>query len=133
MDYDGKAVTSIEIGDVYAEEQKDILFQWHLEDPASQLEIDRTWDIAPYQDNLPNPFIIDNTLIERAYFYSYPGNNVGDINLDTLINVVDVVLLVNYILGIDSLSEDSIQQADLDNNNLINIVDVVALINLILR
>ena len=54
------------------------------------------------------------------------------INLDSLINVVDVVLLVNYILGIDSLSEDSIQQADLDNNNSINIVDVVALINLIL-
>jgi len=113
--------------------QKNILYQWHLEDPVSQLEIDRTWDIAYYQDNLPNPFIIDNTLIERAYFYSYPNNNVGDINLDTLINVVDVVLLVNYILGIDSLSEDSIQQADLDNNNLINIVDVVALINLILN
>ena len=113
--------------------QKNILYQWHLEDPVSQLEIDRTWDIAYYQDNFPNPFIIDNTLIERAYFYSYPNNNVGDINLDTLINVVDVVLLVNYILGIDSLSEDSIQQADLDDNNLINIVDVVALINLILN
>ena len=78
------------------------------------------------------PFILDNTLIERAYFYSYLNSDVGDINLDSLIYVVDVVLLVNYILGIDSLSEDSIQQADLDYNNLINIVDVVALINLIL-
>jgi len=113
--------------------QKDILYQWHLEDPSSELEIIRTWDIASYQNNLPNPFILDNTLIERAYFYSYPNSDVGDINLDSLINVVDVVLLVNYILGIDSLSEDSIQQADLDNNNLINIVDVVALINLILN
>jgi len=113
--------------------QKETLYQWHLEDPASQLEIDRTWEIAVYQNNLPNPFILDYTLVNRAYFYSTPNSNVGDINLDSLINVVDVVLLVNYILGIDSLSEDSIQQADLDNNNIINIVDVVALINLILN
>ena len=113
--------------------QKETLYQWHLEDPASQLEIDRTWEIATYQNNLPNPFILDYTLVNRAYFYSEPNSNVGDINLDSLINVVDVVLLVNYILGIDTLSEDSIQQADLDNNNIINIIDVVALINLILN
>jgi len=113
--------------------QKEILYQWHLEDPPVQSEIDRTWEIAVYQNNLPNPFILDNSLVERAYFYSPPNSNVGDINLDSLINVVDVVLLVNYILGIDSLSEESIQQADLDNNNIINIVDVVALINLILN
>ena len=36
--------------------QKDILYQWHLEDPTSEVEISRTWDIASYQDNLPNPF-----------------------------------------------------------------------------
>ena len=96
-------------------------------------EYERTYRISQYQDNKPNPFILDYTLVNRAYFYSEPNSNVGDINLDSLINVVDVVLLVNYILGIDTLSEDSIQQADLDNNNIINIIDVVALINLILN
>ena len=118
--------------DSFFNTQKDILYQWHINDSPSNIEIDRTWAIASYQDNLPNPFIIDSTLVERSYFYIIPEFNMGDINLDTLINVVDVVLLVNYILDIDSLSEDSIEQADLDNNNLINIVDVVSLINLIL-
>ena len=113
--------------------QKDVLYQWHIQDPPTSLEIDRTWDIAAYQNNIPNPFIIDHSLIERAYFYTEPEYNLGDLNLDALINVVDVVLLVNYILGIDTLSNDSIQLADLDSNELINIVDVVTLINIILN
>ena len=113
--------------------QKDVLYQWHIQDPPTNIEIDRTWAIAAYQNNIPNPFIIDHSLIERAYFYTEPEYNLGDLNLDALINVVDVVLLVNYILGIDTLSNDSIQLADLDSNELINIVDVVTLINIILN
>ena len=113
--------------------QKDVLHQWHIQDPPNSSETERTWDIASYQNNIPNPFIIDDTLVGRAYFYTAPEFNIGDINLDTFINVVDVVLLVNYILGIDTLSDESIQLADLDNNNLINIVDVVTLINLVLE
>ena len=112
--------------------QKDVLYQWHIQDPPTNIEIDRTWAIAAYQNNIPNPFIIDHSLIERAYFYTEPEYNLGDLNLDGLNNVVDVVLLVNYILGIDTLSSDSIQLADLDSNELINIVDVVTLINIIL-
>ena len=113
--------------------QKDVLYQWHIQDPPTNIEINRTWAIAAYQNNIPNPFIIDHSLIERAYFYTEPEYNLGDLNLDALINVVDVVLLVNYILGIDTLSSDSIQLADLDSNELINIVDVVTLINIILN
>tara|TARA_Y100000814_G_scaffold119630_1_gene85707 strand:+ start:1849 stop:2793 length:945 start_codon:yes stop_codon:yes gene_type:complete len=113
--------------------QKDVLYQWHIQDPPTNIEIDRTWAIAAYQNNIPNPFIIDHSLIERAYFYTEPEYNLGDLNLDALINVVDVVLLVNYILGIDSLDDDSMQLADLDSNELINIVDVVTLINIILN
>ena len=49
--------------------QKETLYEWHNSDPATNEEISRTWSIATYQDNIPNPFIIDNTLIFRAYFY----------------------------------------------------------------
>ena len=110
-------------------EQKDVLLQWHIQDPANDDEILRTWAIAEYQDNIPNPFILDNTLVNRCYFYEEIES--GDLNGDTLINVVDVVILVNYILGIGELN--STNQADMDNNNVINVVDVVLLMNLILR
>jgi len=110
-------------------EQKDILLQWHIQDPANDNEISRTWAISQYQNNIPNPFILDNTLINRCYFYE--ETELGDLNADTLINVVDVVILVNYILGIGELN--TLEQGDMDNNNLINVVDVVLLMNLILR
>ena len=106
--------------------QKDILKDWHYQDPVTNEELQRSWDIASYQDNLPNPFVIDSTLIRRGYFYI---NMIpGDINNDSLVNVVDVVILVNYILGYQSLNTTQMNQADIDNNNLINIVDVVLII-----
>jgi len=54
--------------DTFFEIQRDRLRLWHYEDPVDPAEIDRTWQIASYQQNRPNPFIIDTTLVLRAYF-----------------------------------------------------------------
>ena len=110
-------------------EQKEILYSWHIQDPIEENEISRTWDIASYQNNIPNPFIIDSSLITRCYFYT--NIQLGDINWDGIINIIDVVILVNYILENDTIN--SIEQADIDSNNELNIVDIVLLLNLILR
>ena len=53
----------------FFDDQKDILYQWHINDPADNNEIDRTWLIAGYQNDIPNPFILDSTLVYRCYFY----------------------------------------------------------------
>ena len=107
-------------------DQKDILKDWHYQDPINNEELQRSWAIANYQDNLPNPFVVDSTLIRRGYFYV--NMTPGDINNDTVVNVVDVVILVNYILGYQNLNTTQMIQADIDNNNLINIVDVVLIV-----
>ena len=52
----------------------------------------------------------------------------GDVNNDTILNVLDVVIIVNIALG----ELDYIECADLNNDHIINILDVVQLINLIL-
>ena len=53
--------------------------------------------------------------------------DVGDMNYDGNINVVDVVVVVNHILGgtIDPC-------ADLSGDNIINVIDIVQLVNIIL-
>lgn len=51
----------------FFELQRETLCDWHLADPADALEIDRTYSIAGYQDDLPNPFVIDPSLAGRAY------------------------------------------------------------------
>ncbi|RKX72324.1 hypothetical protein DRP43_01040 [candidate division TA06 bacterium] len=48
--------------------QREDLKQWHRSDPPDADEITRTWVIAGYQDNCPNPFVIDTSLVTRAYF-----------------------------------------------------------------
>ena len=54
----------------------------------------------------------------------------GDINQDFNIDVLDVVVLVNYIL---SLSDGDLIGTDLNNDNVVNVLDVIILINLILQ
>ena len=52
--------------DYFAEMQSD-LCQWHVMDPADDLEIRNTNLIAVVQDDSPNPFVLDCTLAIRAY------------------------------------------------------------------
>ena len=61
-------------------------------------------------------------------FDVYRNQMIGDINLDNTINVLDVVILVNIILG----SSEETSNADINLDGIINVLDVVTLINLIL-
>lgn len=56
---------------------------------------------------------------------------LGDLNHDGFVNITDVVLLVNYILGTDEgVVIES--EADINGDTIVNITDVVALTNIIL-
>ncbi|SVE04912.1 uncharacterized protein METZ01_LOCUS457766, partial [marine metagenome] len=110
----------------FFEEQKEILKTWHEQDPASEEETNRTWAIAGYQQNKPNPFILDATLIERAYFYD--GFILGDMNGDGELNILDVVALVNIIIS----SSETNPVGDMNGDGNLNILDVVILANIIL-
>ena len=52
----------------FYEQQRETLFQWHQDDPADAAEVRRNIFKASYQGNKINPFIIDPTLVDRAYF-----------------------------------------------------------------
>ena len=56
----------------------------------------------------------------------------GDINMDQTINVLDIVLTVNYVLGTEDLSVSQIQIADINNDEIVNILDIILIVNLIL-
>ncbi len=64
-------LTMYQLGDTTATwwtGQRDNLYLWHSLDPADTREISRTRAIAAYQQNKVNPFVLDSTLIRRAYF-----------------------------------------------------------------
>jgi len=75
--------------------QKSTLFQWHSLDPVDQEELDRTWLIASYQEEHPNPFILDSSLARRIWLVDYAGggnppdsfsliNPVSDVEISTV-------------------------------------------------
>tara|TARA_B000000441_G_C21679458_1_gene312485 strand:- start:200 stop:751 length:552 start_codon:yes stop_codon:yes gene_type:complete len=71
---------------------------------------------------------IDNGEFGFLKLSNVQNSILGDINTDNSINILDVVLLVNIILGIDQGIG-----ADINQDGDINIIDVVQLINIILE
>ncbi len=57
---------------------------------------------------------------------------IGDINFDSSIDVLDVVLIVNIILGVLDPTDVQLIAADLNSDNVVNILDVVQIVNIIL-
>ena len=57
---------------------------------------------------------------------------IGDINFDSSIDILDVVLIVNIILGVLDPTDVQLIAADLNSDNLVNILDVVQIVNIIL-
>jgi len=54
--------------------------------------------------------------------------DTGDLNLDSVINVLDVVLLVNQVLGTSEAGDCS----DINGDSTLNVLDVVILVNMVL-
>ena len=61
-------------------------------------------------------------------FFSQYTLNLGDINDDDIINILDVIQVVNLIL----LNEYE-QNGDLNQDEVINVLDVIQLVNIILN
>ena len=59
-------------------------------------------------------------------------NELGDVNNDGLINVVDVVQLVTFVLNQSDFDSCQILTSDVNGDNLINVVDIVNIVSSIL-
>lgn len=59
----------------FFEGQKATLCKWHYDDPVDPTEWDRTYIIADYQDDKPNPFVLDCSLSTRMYCEEFSFDN----------------------------------------------------------
>jgi len=101
-------------------------------------------DGSPY----PRDFVIDqngiiayaNNEIDTAWMLSIIENLllddsglVGDINQDGFVNILDVVRILNYILGETIPSNQQYALSDINQDEILNILDVVLIVNIILE
>ena len=70
---------------------------------------------------------LDDFLIE---YISSNSGVIGDINSDDVVDVLDVVLVVNMVLGATS---PNYVLADINNDNAVNVQDIILLLNIILE
>ena len=71
----------------------------------------------------------DAGFIDDFIIYSYIDVLPGDLNFDTTLNVLDVIILVNMVLGFENPDYSA---GDINSDSVINILDVVSLVSLIL-
>jgi hypothetical protein len=57
---------------------------------------------------------------------------LGDVNSDNTVNILDIIATVNNILGFGTFTDEQIIQADLNFDGSVDILDIVALANLVL-
>ena len=70
-----------------------------------------------------------STAISYPIILTSTSNSIlGDLNGDSLINVVDIVQLVNIALGLSP----EITAADINEDGIINVLDVIQLVNIVL-
>ena len=62
-----------------------------------------------------------------------PECTAGDINGDDVINVLDIVSTVNFVMGLASPTDTEACAADLNEDGIINVLDIVQLVNIILN
>ena len=73
------------------------------------------------------------------WFFSYIGEPeedfvvdlYGDINFDNSLDITDVILLINFVLGQTPTEEESLT-ADINQDTIVNILDVILVVNEIL-
>ena len=90
--------------------------------------------------------IKESTSQEQYYWYTYKGdlyntgsystnsnNNIGDLNADGTINIQDLVITINIIIGAAVPSDDQLISGDVNSDNTIDVLDVVLIVNMILN
>ena len=132
IDYSTAVIESVEVHWKYsAEDGPYSVFNLYFE---SADRYSGTFPILNFQSEIE--YFIQVTNIEGktishpiAGWHNFLINSIaGDINGDTLLNIQDVILMINIILGLNEFNEN----ADLNSDAIIDILDVVILLNIIL-
>ena len=53
----------------------------------------------------------------------------GDLNFDSIVNILDVIVTVNYVVGHIELNNEQIQNADMNLDGTINVFDILMIVD----
>tara|TARA_Y100000748_G_scaffold140249_2_gene117634 strand:- start:3105 stop:6398 length:3294 start_codon:yes stop_codon:yes gene_type:complete len=89
-----------------------------------------------YQKDVAQSFGDDCVWLDRIEFPAgsvFPLNiDFGDLNLDNMTNILDVIITLNYMFGNMNLSNEQIQNADMNLDGNIDVFDLIMIVDQVL-
>ena len=122
-------------------------FNVGFESSPNVVDLDDDNDLEIIIGSSQNLSVIDiknTTTTEPFYWNKYRGDNhnrgyyfsdsflSGDLNTDSLLNVLDLVVAINIILDTSEPNSSEVLIGDLNNNSNFDVLDIVLLVNIIL-
>ena len=104
------------------------------------------YSIPGGQSPYPRDFIIDGNGIIQYANNEYDAATMvlivqqlldencgsGDVNEDDMVDILDIVTIVSWIMGEDEINDEQMCIGDIDNNDDIDVLDIIILIDLII-
>ena len=103
-------------------------FIMSISDNAPEINIELELNLTSNEDG----YIQYTQTIPLSYLISAPAIIPGDLNDDEILNVLDIVLLVNIIIGENQGTSQELEAADINQDGMINVQDIVLLVNLVI-
>jgi hypothetical protein len=111
--------------------------------PEEMLEIaNLVFNVSPYVPiGVELEVFFSNTIVSDSVGNEIPSYGEGaiimlgakgDVNADGEFNVLDVVMMVNFVLYVEYPNDLEFWASDMNNDGMVNVLDVVQLVNLIL-
>ena len=94
--------------------------------------VDQTSHIEDLDNNGSQEILVG---LRNGNIFCYSGGEnsttflEGDVNFDNIVNILDIIIVVNIVLGLSLYSD----LADFNNDQIINILDVIQLVNIVLN
>jgi len=96
-------------------------------------------DFIPDDDNYNYGFTVSDDDIIVSYCLGTCNQTCeeqcvanGDANQDLNVNVSDIILIINHIIGTSTLSDLAFCSSDMNNDGTINVTDIISIVNLII-
>ncbi|MBT5955277.1 MAG: carboxylesterase family protein [Candidatus Marinimicrobia bacterium] len=95
-----------------------------------------SWDGVDHTPFVSSAAFMDETVEFSANFIHdlacATSFMLGDLNIDSTLNILDVILLVNVILDPSQASDQIMEAGDLNGDATLNVLDIISLVNMIL-
>jgi hypothetical protein len=129
---DGEILINVELKSIFNEKSffTDTVGRFNIGFPDGEYVFDIIVGGVIY-DSIELTFL-PHEVVDEDIFLGIDNILLGDVNQDGIINVLDIVTIVNFILDYSEPDFQASIAADINEDGVINVLDIIAIVNIII-